>query len=411
MKHLNLRSLFWLGPLAFVLTIVLVLGAFFDMGSYLYRWLLLEKQTIQILVSEDPDLKGHLEKLKIQIERTYPNIEIEWSGMPPQRFLEAGDEPVPEVLSSVDLVWGSTVQGKKLMKAQLVDCSAAELLRESSDPGLQARLVEGAGPLCGVPLYFADYLLVYYNKSILPTMPSDPAEFFQKLAAFRDPAQERFGLGIGEDAYSFLSFIGGKDYFMPMADKTQRLTEAFEQAGDLAFGQDLTPRRCYEDCLLKMFEEARVPLIVAGEWQMTHLKARLGDRLGVSSLAALTAVGIPLKTPYDGRFLFKLKSSPKPKQQAVQEVLEYFASAEAQGRLADEMQKVPAHPSLIDQSRVSASASYGFEWGAVRQSFLDLSPESRQQTLASLELVLPRWKRGELLSSEASQQFHQSQAK
>jgi|GEM_PF-5194365 len=409
MKLSHFSSVLWMVPLALVLTIVLILGDLFDMGTYLYRWLWLEKHSVQILVSEDPDLKSHLDDLKNQVQGSYPNIEITWVGMPAQRFLDADDAPDAQVLSSIDLVWGSSAQGQKLIKAELVDCSVADRLKQSSDPRLQARLLEGEGPLCGVPLYFADYLLVYYNKGILPEIPRHTEDFFQTISAFRDPVQERFGLGIGEDAYSFLSFMGGAQYFMPAADKSQRLTEAFDHAGDLAFGQDLTPRRCYEDCLLKMFEDSRVPLIIAGEWRMAHLKARLGDKLGVKSLEALTRVGIPLKTPYDGRFLFKLKSSPEQKQEVVQELLEYFESASAQQRLAEVLQKVPARSSLLGQNSANASTPQKSEWEAVRQSFLDLSPATLRETLSSLELVLPRFHRGDILSSEASQEFHQPQ--
>ncbi|HYX32245.1 MAG TPA: extracellular solute-binding protein [Oligoflexus sp.] len=390
-RMLRPRSLKIMGGLFAGAAVILAL---WNGGTFAYRWAFEEEQTLRIAFADDLDYGQHLAELGERIHSLHPQITLEWTRIPATRFVAADDKPEATSLEGFDFVWGSSSQVRSFAAEKLLACDVDAAVWQNTDERL--RLLVANKP-CALPLYYADYMVVFFNKTLLPEFPGESQQLFASLKSFRDPQQNKFGMAVGEDAYSFLSFMGGAQYFEG-SRPLKALAAAFENYAQLSFFKELTPTDCPEKCLIKMFVEQRSPLLIGGERLQAGLAKELGSKLGITSLTALKAAGLPLKTPYDGRYLMPLKSSPAAKKAARDAFYEVLSETKTQEILAEIWHKVPASRS----TEVGRGTSYSAEaWAGVVDSFMDLDVQERTKILRRLEPILRDFHHGRYIPRQA----------
>lgn len=207
------------------------------------------------------------------------------------------------------------------------------------DPAILAT-VTTKGQLVGVPVFYGNHLMLFYNRRLAPTPPKD----WHELAP--DP-KSKSGTKIALDlqsAYVFAAFVNGfsdsearRSELRPKRDALLKAMTAYRQLLDA----DIVPKACDHRCVGADFLSGKYPYAINGDWAVTEARRVLGADLGLA----------PLPT-WDGTRLISLKASHAlifpsdswngPKKIALRSLANWLLSPASQRRFATDGWHLPA---------------------------------------------------------------------
>ncbi|WNG50479.1 extracellular solute-binding protein [Archangium minus] len=223
--------------------------------------------------------------------------------------------------------------------------------REGSDgaargPHLALRVSNGPATPGGVPLFASDYVVLAYNRDLVPEAPKTWRDIIAHGYTLKEKGTVPYGIVLAEEMHSLLPFFGDLFQAGGPGDTTR---EAFALLSDLRFKYGLTPGACLSECVVQVFKEGRAPFAVIGEWRLPELRSALGGKLGLTAIPALPGSGARVRPVQRVYALFRAGEAPKRELEAADALLR-FVEKESASRLMATLGKAALQP-------VAASAS------------------------------------------------------
>ncbi len=370
--------------------------SFTKLGRYLYRLLWLDEVEIGLVYSQESMLDQELEKAIEDFRWEHPHVRFKIRPMHPNLYKDGQLSPVSSALDDIALVLGSSGQGQTLCEHGLVHCQWPGTLPEGLSPRLLEKVLV-SGKTMGVPLYFSDFKVIYMNGSLVKDQPGTQAELVKLLREHNQPYDYRFGFGLGDDAGSFSGLLAGAGYFDGNADKSAALEQAFTLLDKLVFFEELTPRRCSDTCMQDLFLQGKMPFLVADDAAHLKLRQAMGNKLKRLPVHALSDKGIPMKSTFDGRYIFQKKGLTSAQTEAAQNFTEHLAGREFQERMVQSWLKVVArtHVAVPEQDACQDA-------GCLEAGLVTVSEALQRSTLESLRPVLENFQAGKIMPQDAA---------
>ncbi len=374
-------------------------------------------ELLNVWVQADAELLPFYQKLVQDTELAKMRININIQSAPhsfhPSEYLKSISDATGvagEVLVSppFDLFIGSSQVGARLCEQGLVNCHLDSRLVEGLDERL-IHLVQRKGQSFGVPLFFSEAYVIFYDREKIPLLPRALQDIEKTVAPFNDPYRGFFGVALAEDSASFLLFLTAGNFFTvaaKKADKSLAIKRAFETLQDLQFLEALVPHHCSAECVVRIFRERRAPLAIAPLEHLHEFQKVLGDRLGLAPLPTLDQD--PMRSPYDGQFAFVSAHLDQDKKSAVENFLNFLSSPFLQERIATVWGRRPANLHVVQNQNVKGARLIRELLSATEQSLV-LVPWGDVQQLTSLaEKVLNPFHQGRLTPEAAAAVFAKS---
>lgn len=198
------------------------------------------------------------------------------------------------------------------------------------------------GKLYGAPVIQGNYLILYYNKSLI----KEPATTWESLL-IQPPELSAKGISTfvwhHNSSYLFLPFVdtyGG----WPLNDgKVTLNTPAMVKA--LNFYKELRVRNnvaldCNFTCAREQFKSGKAAYILTGIWDAKELYGALGDNLGIAALPSLE--GKKMVSPFSTNvILFPNNGLAGSESKKLIQLVDYLQSVEVQKRIWNEASAIP----------------------------------------------------------------------
>lgn len=225
------------------------------------------------------------------------------------------------------------------------------------------------GTLFGAPLVQGNHLMLFYNKSLVPTPAADwDAMFVQK--------KELDAKGIStiawsfDEVYWFLPFLVGHGGWPLQNGKIELNTPAMAAALD--FYKSLRTRQlpypsCSYQCGVDLFKSGKVAYTINGDWIGKEFHTALGDKLGVANLPMVD--GKKLLPTFSTHVLaFPADSLNGPKRAKLIELVNYLQSPEAQRQLWDLGGSIPVEDSAFAYAEKNSHGYLKQEFGLMNDT-------------------------------------------
>ena len=217
------------------------------------------------------------------------------------------------------------------------------------------------GTLWGVPLWFGNQLMLYWNKELAgDTAPANSDEWVAKARELTK--DDQVGIAFNQnESFWLVPFLGGfggsvfaEDGVTPTLD-SEAMRKALEFFHDLKFTDKVTPLDADYREADELFREGRAAYSINGDWALGAYAASadadppgLGDDLGVGPLPSLVGGADP-KPFIAGSFLMASTAvGDDPDLEAyVADFLDFATSKEQQIQLVDDLRRLPANVEAI----------------------------------------------------------------
>lgn len=211
------------------------------------------------------------------------------------------------------------------------------------------------GKLYGAPILQGNYLLLYYNKSLV----AEPAKDWETLV---NPKNHVDTQGVStlvwhhNSSYLFLPFLDAFDGWPLNNGKVTLNTPGMVQA--LSFYKDLRVANnlaldCDFHCAREQFKTGQAAYIFTGIWDAKELFNALGENLGVAALPLIN--GKKMISPFSTYvMLFPNKGLEGKERKALIKLVDYLQSAPVQQQLWDQAEAIPVAPVAFEYAQTSA---------------------------------------------------------
>lgn len=232
------------------------------------------------------------------------------------------------------------------------------------------------GKIYGVPLSAGNHLMMYYNKSLVPTPPATMDDLVKlakdlqtknasvdKFTPFAYNQQESFW--VFPFAHGFGATEFAADNKTPVLD-SKGWTQTYQLLYDLKFTNKIEPTECDYNCADGLFKGGQAAIILNGDWALggdTGYVKLLGKNLGIAPFPKVAGGGQP--SPFVAGVYMMIPNSTKGDKLTVlsawikyltsdnEAILAYTVSA---GRLpavqaALKLDAVTKNPVLADSSK------------------------------------------------------------
>ncbi len=154
-----------------------------------------------------------------------------------------------------------------------------------------------------------------------------------------------------------------------------------------------------------LFLQGKMPFLVADDAAHLQLRKAMGDKLKRLPVHAWADKGIPLKSTFDGRYVFQKKGLTPAQTEAAQKFTEHLAGHEFQERIAHKWLKVVARASATSPEKDACLDSVCLE-----PSLVNVSEALQRQTLESLRPVLENFQAGKIMPQDAASSLNVAEA-
>lgn len=143
------------------------------------------------------------------------------------------------------------------------------------------------GGLIGVPIILGNHLILYCNKNLVKSAPSDLEDLGKLIPELSKKGAKPLAMDYHEP-YVFSAFANSWQAFPIVGSKTDftRLKDALPPYKALISG-GIVPPDCDYDCPLKRFFVGEFACAINGDWAFAETKERLGSRFMASRLPKL----------------------------------------------------------------------------------------------------------------------------
>jgi len=211
------------------------------------------------------------------------------------------------------------------------------------------------GKLYGAPIIQGNYLMLYYNKSLI-TEPAKDWESMQKQQAALAAKGVSTLVWHHNSSYLFLPFLDAFDGW-PLNDgkvtlNTPGMVNALNFYKDLRINYNVAID-CNYICARKQFKSGKAAYILTGIWDAKELNEALGDNLGVAALPMLN--GKKMISPFSTNvILFPNNGLAGSEQKELIQLVNYLQSTDVQKRLWDEAGAIPVEPTAFSYAQSNA---------------------------------------------------------
>ncbi len=239
-----------------------------------------------------------------------------------------------------------------LIKAELFNPKALELTKLD-------------GKTWGVPLSEGNHLLMYYNKDLVKSLPTNTKDLIAQAKAFTNEKQNKFGLVFFQsEPFWFAGFqsgfggslltVQGKDVKVNI--DTPETQKALQFLVDLKDKEKIIPKECNYDCAKAMFLSGNALFHINGDWELSTYAEKFGDKLGIAALPIISETGKPIAPLLGGLFLYVNASTKDKKLEATQKFITFLTSKQVQLRIANKLNKIPSTLEARGDASVQANA-------------------------------------------------------
>jgi len=305
-----------------------------------------------------------------------------------------------------------------LIKAELFNPKALELARLD-------------GKTWGVPLSEGNHLLLYYNKDLVKTPPTNTKELIAQAKAFTNEKQNKFGLVFFQsEPFWFAGFQSGfggslltvKGQDVKVNIDTPETQKALQYLVDLKDKEKIIPKECNYDCAKSMFLNGNALFHINGDWELNTYSEKFGNKLGIAALPVISETGKPIAPLLGGLFLYVNASTKDKKLEATQKFITFLTSKQVQLRIANKLNKIPSTLEARGDASVKANAILNVAMtAAATTSPMPPQVEIRaawdgmrimiQRALSGKETVAQAVKTGQKAADEALKGIQQKPAK
>lgn len=211
------------------------------------------------------------------------------------------------------------------------------------------------GKLYGAPIIQGNYLLLYYNKSLVKEPAKDWAGLLSQKSEL-DAKKVDTLVWHHNSSYLFLPFLdafGG----WPLNDgkvtlNTPGMVKALNFYKDLKVLNSLA-LDCTFHCSREAFKNGKAAYILTGIWDKKELFNTLGENLGIAPLPLLK--GTKMTSPFTTNvILFPNQGLDGKEREAMIKLVDYLQSAAVQKQLWDQASAIPVTPAAFDYAQSTA---------------------------------------------------------
>jgi ABC-type glycerol-3-phosphate transport system substrate-binding protein len=338
---------------------------------------------VEITLSESvsADFAGRVDELLKPYLATHPDVRVR------VRF-----DPTPR---------GGVASAKE---AHVALRAMTEEERRGESPKEAGTKGEAAKPPRPAPLFAADFVVLAYNRALVGAAPREWSQIVSIATDLKEKKRVAYGFALPDDPYVVLPFFAGSFWPAPSIDPEAAARDAFSLLSDIRFSHGLTPHACASECATHLFEEAKVPFVMIGEWRLPELRRALGDDLGVTAVPPLPATHAKLASASHVYGLFRAGDATDAEARAADDMVRYL-SKDCRSQLFPVLGKVPYPFAATDDARGRAEAeviAVASDQGA------DVSPARVARALGVLDPVWADFTEGTIGASVASARLSQA---
>jgi len=212
------------------------------------------------------------------------------------------------------------------------------------------------GKLYGAPIIQGNYLVLYYNKSLIKE-PAKDWETMRRQKTELDAKNIATLTWHHNSSYLFLPFLEAFGGWPLNNGKVGLNTPAMVEA--LTFYKDLRMTHnialdCDFHCAREAFKAGKVAYILTGIWDGKELYNTLGDNLGVAPLPQLN--GKKMLSPFSTYvILFPSNGLEGTERTNLIKLVDYLQSDVVQKQIWDQAGAIPVTPAAFDYARATAT--------------------------------------------------------
>ena len=280
-------------------------------------------------------------------------VEVDWippSDYKPVLLRHAADGDLPDV---------ALVPSDYLGVNKELDLSAipSDLRMQGVIPAaFQGGMYEGQQ--LGVPVFWGNHLMLYYNKKYVKTPAASFEEMEGQIKELAAKGVKPLGTNFGE-MYWYVPFMGAFGAWPVVDGKLALDSAANTEALDYYFSlvdKGLTLKDCHLDCALERFQNGEFAYAINGDWAFRDNLAKMGADLGVATLPTIGKRHlVPMFSSYV--LIFPKQSLHGPKREQLLKFIHYMQSNEVQKRWFTDAGLFPVNDKVFREVTESADAN------------------------------------------------------
>jgi arabinogalactan oligomer/maltooligosaccharide transport system substrate-binding protein len=217
------------------------------------------------------------------------------------------------------------------------------------------------GQTWGVPISNGNHLMLLYNKSLMPTPPTNTDELISMGKDFMANNPDKYALVFNQtEPFFFIPWLGGfkgkvfeADGVTPTLD-TPEMISALQFVHDLKYTDGLIPPESDYDGADTLFKEGNAAMIINGDWSLSGYKDTLGDNLGVAPIPEVSATGT-YPAPYTSGVFFMIPVDLSgAKLDAVKDFINFATDKENQLDMVSKLTRLPALTEALNDSMITS---------------------------------------------------------
>lgn len=221
-------------------------------------------------------------------------------------------------------------------------------------------VTDAAGKSWGLPISRGNHLMLFVNKSIVPTTPTTIEELVKTAATKSDAAKGQFGFAYNlNEPFWFVAFLGAYGQSPLVAGKPtldgKGMVDALALVKDFKFKDKIVPPDCDYTCADTLFVDGKVGMIINGDWEVKKYSDALKDKLVIAPLPKSSASGKFMAPMISGKYMFFNAKVKGEKLDAAKKFAEYLVTKPVQEKMVKETQRLPSIKELDGSPIIAAN--------------------------------------------------------
>ena len=268
-------------------------------------------------------------------------------------------DDVAELAGAGDVLWVTDAYSRALVGAGVLQPVDNVVNLDNYMPS-----IVHAGHTWGVPISGGDHLVLFYNRSLLSTVPQDTDELVATARRLTDDAHYGIVWDQTEPLW-VVPWVGGFGGALFASDGVTPTLDTPAMVASLQFLVDLhnvhRAAAAYADYAGAdtLFRSGRAAMSINGAWALDVYREELGDALGVAPLPRVVATQA-FPVPYAGGTYFMIPRAVRGRVlRRVHMFIEYATNYQNQMRIFDVVGDMPMLREALDDPRIRTDPLLG----------------------------------------------------
>lgn len=222
-----------------------------------------------------------------------------------------------------------------------------DAMLSSATPSLVKTTAVLNGKTYGVPLFWGNHLVLYYNKKLVGQPASKWEQLYAQSESFGDKGIDTIGWNFYE-GYFLVPFITAFNAW-PITDgkisiNSKGTVNALNYYRNLATSGVINPR-CNYGCVMGKFTSDKLAYMMNGDWAFSELRELMKNELGVAKLPTIAGVqSVSMSASF--LMLFPDGALAKDKGDLLRKLAAFFATDEVQRSFFENGARIPVNPKI-----------------------------------------------------------------